>query len=137
MRTNLRQEAQWVAQAIQGDTEAFAHLYDTYVDQVYRFIFFRVNDSQTAEDLTSQTFLKSWENVHRYRMRESPFGAWLYQIARNIVVDYYRSCKKERIQPGAIIHTVADPDANVVEQAEKHLEVDRLLRAICQLTEDQ
>jgi RNA polymerase sigma-70 factor (ECF subfamily) len=137
MRTNACQETEWVYRAIDGDPEAFALLYDSYVDQVYRYIFFRVSDSQTAEDLTSQTFLKSWENVHRYRVRESPFGAWLYQIARNVVVDYYRSRKKERIQPGAIIHTYADPNANVDEQAEKRLEIDGLLSAMCNLTEDQ
>lgn len=137
MRTDFAHEARLVHRAIDGDADAFALLYDGYIDEVYRFIFFRVNDVQTAEDLTSQTFLKSWENMHRYQMRESPFGAWLYQIARNIVVDHYRTQKKEKIQPGEIIHTFADPDANVDEQAEKRLEIDRLMMALCDLTEDQ
>ena len=76
-----------------GDARAFGKLYDASVDRVYRFLFFRVNDVQTAEDLTSLVFLKAWENLHRYEPR-GPFLAWLYSIARNTVIDHYRTHKQ-------------------------------------------
>ena len=75
-----------------GNGEAFAQLYEAYFDRVYRFVFFRVTDEQVAEDLASQVFLKAWENLHRYKP-QGPFLAWLYAIARNTVIDSYRTKK--------------------------------------------
>ncbi len=101
-------------QAKAGDAQAFGQLYDAAVDRVYRFLFFRVNDVQTAEDLTSLVFLKAWENLHRYQPR-GPFLAWLYSIARNTVIDHYRTHKQtvslEEAAPMAAPN--ATPDAVV------------------------
>ncbi|MCB0212312.1 MAG: hypothetical protein KDJ52_23425, partial [Anaerolineae bacterium] len=79
------QEAQLIKRAKSGDTDAFAGLYDIYIDDVYRFILHRVGNKQTAEDLSSQVFLKAWDNLGRYKMQGLPFGAWLFRIARNSV----------------------------------------------------
>jgi RNA polymerase sigma-70 factor (ECF subfamily) len=57
----VSEERLLVKQAKSGDPEAFAQLYDASMDRVYRYVFFRVSDQQTAEDLTSQVFLKAWE----------------------------------------------------------------------------
>ncbi|HZJ21913.1 MAG TPA: sigma-70 family RNA polymerase sigma factor [Anaerolineales bacterium] len=102
MRTNrtahvdspLPDEARLVHRAKSGDSEAFAQLYDAYVERVYRYILFRVSEDVTTEDLVSQVFLKAWQNLDRYKMGSSPFIAWLYTIARNLVIDYHRA-KKE------------------------------------------
>ena len=57
----LANENRIVEQARSGDAEAFGKLYDAYVERVYRYIFFRVSDVPTAEDITSQVFLKAWQ----------------------------------------------------------------------------
>jgi RNA polymerase sigma-70 factor (ECF subfamily) len=87
---SLPDEIRLVNQAKSGDADAFAQLYDACLDRVYRYIFFRVSDEQTAEDLTSHVFLKAWEKLDRYRPN-GPFMAWLYAIARNTVIDHYRT----------------------------------------------
>src|SRR5512143_1505675 len=87
----LPDEAVLAHQAKSGDTEAFTQLYDAYVERIYRYVYFRVSDDTATEDLVSQVFLKAWQNLDRYKIGGSPFIAWLYTIARNLVIDHYRS----------------------------------------------
>ena len=89
----LENEQQLVLQAQAGDAEAFGQLYDAYMERIYRFIYFRVDDQQTAEDITSQVFLKAWNSLHRFRFSRTPYLAWLYTIAHNAVIDHYRTRK--------------------------------------------
>src|SRR5262245_50803508 len=71
------------ARAVERDAEAFAELYDRTVVRVYRHIYYLVNDTREAEDLTAQTFLKAWEAIDRYKERGAPIIAWLLRIAHN------------------------------------------------------
>lgn len=76
-----------------GDSLAFAELYDMYVKKIYDFIFFRTYHKQTAEDLTSVTFTKAFEKINSFANDKGNFGSWLYRIARNTVIDHYRTSK--------------------------------------------
>lgn len=76
-----------------GDQDAFAKIYDYLVDPLYKYIFYRVNSSQDAEDLLETLFLKVWENIKNYKSQKSSFVAWTFRIAHNLVVDYYRVSK--------------------------------------------
>jgi RNA polymerase sigma-70 factor (ECF subfamily) len=89
----LVNERQLVLQAQAGSAEAFGQLYDAYMERIYRFIYFRVEDQQTAEDITSQVFLRAWNNLDRFRLGRTPYLAWLYTIAHNAVIDHYRTRK--------------------------------------------
>ncbi len=76
-----------------GDHDAFSKLYDIFVDPLYRYIYFRVNQDD-VEDLLETVFLKVWENVKKYKKdKKSSFSSWVFRIAHNLVVDYYRSAK--------------------------------------------
>ncbi len=76
--------------AKKGDAEAFGKIYDALITPVYRYIFYRV-DKQIAEDLTEDTFLKVWQNIKKYKeASKTPFSAWVFKIAHNIVCDHYR-----------------------------------------------
>jgi len=92
-RLPLTNERQLVLQAQDGNTEAFGQLYDAYMERIYRFVYFRVEDQQTAEDITSQVFLKAWSNLDRFSFNRTPYLAWLYTIAHNAVIDHYRTRK--------------------------------------------
>src|ERR671922_431530 len=79
-----------ITRARGGDREAFAELYDEYVDRVYRYLLYRVRDASDAEDLTSEVFTRAFANIKRYRWQGKSFLAWLYTIARNAVTDRRR-----------------------------------------------
>lgn len=72
------------------DPEAFAALYDIYVKRIYRFVYFKVSSREEAEDITSEVFLKAWNYINENKEVKS-FSGLLYKIARNCVVDLYRS----------------------------------------------
>lgn len=82
-----------IVRARRGDADAFGDLYKRYLNAVYRYVLYRVNDVAEAEDLTETTFLKAWEALAGYRVHEAPFSAWLYRIAHNVMVDVYRAHK--------------------------------------------
>jgi RNA polymerase sigma-70 factor, ECF subfamily len=82
-----------VARAQEGDGEAFAALYDRYVDQVYGFVLRRVRSTELAEDLTSDVFLRALRRIDGFRWQGVDIGAWLMTIARNRVMDHYKSAR--------------------------------------------
>ena len=88
-------EEKLIKSAVGGDSSAFGTLYDHYQPMIYRFVLVKVGRREEAEDLTHQVFLSAWQNIKRYKNLGHPFSSWLYQIARNQVVDYYRSSKKD------------------------------------------
>ena len=79
-----------VIEAQTGSTEAFARLYDIFIQPVYRYIFFKVKKGD-ALDLTETVFLKVWEHLRPYNSLKGAFSSWIFNIAHNTVVDHYRS----------------------------------------------
>lgn len=77
-----------------GETDSFTQLYERYARAIYAFIFYKTHHRETAEDLTSQTFMKALNKIQTFVAEKGTFQAWLYQIARNGVYDHYRSFKK-------------------------------------------
>lgn len=73
-----------------GETENFVLLYDAYLDKIYRFLYFRTNHQETAEDLASQTFLKAFDKIQTFNAEKGTFQSWLYRIAHNLLIDHYR-----------------------------------------------
>jgi RNA polymerase sigma-70 factor (ECF subfamily) len=88
-------EKKLIKDAVGGDSSAFGALYDHYQPMIYRFVLVKVGRREEAEDLTHQVFLSAWQNIRRYKNLGHPFSSWLYQIARNQVVDHYRSKKND------------------------------------------
>jgi RNA polymerase sigma-70 factor (ECF subfamily) len=72
----------------------FAEVYDQYASRIYQFIYYKTYHKETAEDLTSSTFLRAFEKLHLFNPEKGSIGAWIYQIARNLVTDHYRAKKK-------------------------------------------
>ena len=83
-----------IERARTGDRQAFEELYNRYVNVVFRFVLFRVDgDRALAEDLTSETFLRALRRIETYRDRVSDPGAWFVTIARNLILDHYKSSR--------------------------------------------
>lgn len=80
-----------VDRAKEHDLKALGELYELFVNRIYRYVFIRVQNKEEAEDLTSQVFLKMVEKIDKFSWQRFGFTAWLYKIAHNLVVDWYRS----------------------------------------------
>jgi RNA polymerase sigma-70 factor (ECF subfamily) len=96
-----------VEMAQNGDTDAFAKIYDELVKPVYRYIYYRVAED-IAEDLTEEAFFKVWQNLSKYKKGKFPFSSWVFRIAHNLVIDHYRkNHQTEEIDEG-----LADTETN-------------------------
>lgn len=129
----LENEENFIRRAAAGDSEAFGLLYDQYHPQIYRFVFLKVSSKEDAEDLTHQIFMNAWEHVDGYRHQGFPFSSWLYRIARNAVIDHYRT-RKEKVSLED-----ADPEMfalgeNIQDDVGHVLEFERVREAITKLS---
>jgi len=93
--TDLATE-QEVVEAAKKDPARFAVLYDKYYEQIFRFIYQRIDDKEQAFDATQQTFLKAMNSLHKYEYRGVPFASWLYRIASSEVNNLFRAQKAQR-----------------------------------------
>ncbi len=115
-----------VVRAKEGDTEAFAGIYDHFFVQIYRYAAFRL-PKEVAEDTTADVFVKAWEKLHTYKVQSSvPFGAWLFRIARYTVIDVYRSRRGFDEVPDNL------PDTDTFNRAEARMERNDTLRIVRQ-----
>ncbi len=89
----MEDDALYVSRCKAGDTEAFGVLYDRYIDKIYRFVFYKTFVKEVAEDITSDVFHKALQKINSFEADKGVFSAWIYRIARNNVIDYYRSQK--------------------------------------------
>lgn len=79
-----------VLSAQEGDKSAFAEIYDHFFDKIYRYVFFRVRP-EYVDDIVENIFIKCWVNLEKYEKRDVSFGAWLFRIAHNSVIDHRRA----------------------------------------------
>lgn len=83
-----------IEKAQNGDSYAFGKLYDQYAERIYRFIFLKTGHKNDTEDLLHEVFLAGWRTIGSYELRNAiPFTSWLYRIAGNRVIDWYRTRK--------------------------------------------
>jgi RNA polymerase sigma-70 factor (ECF subfamily) len=134
-------ERQLASKATEGDRDAYSALYERYVDKIYRYILYKVGDREQAEDLTSQTFLKAWDAIGDYEWRNHPFGAWLFRIAHNLVVDHHRS-RRENVSldagaPSLELRAAADGAARPDTMLARAIAEGRIRNAIDRLTDEQ
>lgn len=80
-----------------GQLDAYADLYDLYYKQIYRYIYFKVPTKERAEDLTSDTFLKCWEYINKHENAVKNFQAFIYQVSRNLIADFYKKPKENQL----------------------------------------
>jgi len=91
----LENEAELVEKA-KNDDQAFSQLYDFYFPRVYGYIFKRVGNHEAAEDIVSVTFMKVFTHIKSYQSQGYTFGAWVYRIATNNLIDHYRKEGKRK-----------------------------------------
>lgn len=130
----MHDEQHIIAQAVSGDAAAFGQIYDRYVKRIYAFIYTKTWHRETAEDLTSHTFLKACEAIRRFDQSRGTLQAWLYQIARNTVTDHYRAAR-----PTADISDAWDlaDETDIPRDIEIKLQLERVQQGLQHLTSEQ
>ncbi len=88
------QERALIRRAAKGDADAFGALYEQHLNLIFRYIYYRVGDAGLAEDFTETVFLKVWESLSSFDERRISFKGWLFRVAHNLLVDYYRTRKE-------------------------------------------
>lgn len=118
---DLKEEKKLVEEA-QKDLKLFCKLYDLYYPRIFGYILKRVADLEIAQDVTSETFLKSFNNLKKFKWKGVPFSAWLYRIASNEIANYFRKRKYRTVSLDKIpeLSSVANPEADFL-LAEKEL----------------
>lgn len=89
----MQAEKQAIQSCQNGNLKEFGVLYDMYVKRIHDFVYFKTYHKETAEDLVSKTFMKALEKIKNYDEKIGTFSSWLYSIARNTVIDHYRTNK--------------------------------------------
>lgn len=117
-----------------GSDEAFTELYDLFFEKIYRFIFFRVGHKEVAEDLAEDVFIKAFSGLKSLQ-KDSVFESWLYQIARNRIIDYYRS--KKLIIPLDEVENTLEYETNVVDVVNLEAQQKIFIKLLKELSPEQ
>ncbi|MDO8664061.1 MAG: sigma-70 family RNA polymerase sigma factor [Candidatus Liptonbacteria bacterium] len=128
-------EIKLIENAVRGKASAFGLLYDHYQPKIYRFVLVKVGRREDAEDLTHQVFINAWQNISNYKDLGFPFSSWLYRIARNQVIDRYRTKKPEISLEEVDEENFADLGINE-KSIEDKIQVERVMKAIKELKDD-
>lgn len=97
-----------------GDSECFSEIFDRYHEKIYRFLYLKLPRQQDAEDIAAETFLKAWEYIKQGKNITS-LQAFLYQVARNLAVDFYR-------RQGALHESIEEGDIVIADRSDLSLE---------------
>ncbi len=122
--------------------EQFSQIYDQYIDKIYRFVYLKVDSQETAEDVTSKVFTKGWEAYKaKFETRNSKLeiknmGAFLYQIARNAVIDHYRSKGRANVVSVDASPDIADPKTSPQDKAILGADISTIKNAIKKLSKE-
>ncbi len=133
-----RREQALLKRAQAYDEQAIGELYDHYAPLIYNYLYRRVHDAQTAEDLTGDVFVRLLQAIQSEQAWRTSFRAWLYRIAHNRVIDYYRE-QAQRIELPLEEHLEAEDAALVAEDAQSpDMQTFQMLaEALNRLTPDQ
>ena len=125
-----------VSREIKGDGEAFAQLYEEHFDRIYRYVYLKVGNQAEAEDLTQEVFVKALEAIGSYKWRDLPFASWLFRIAHNQVVDYFR--KQGKVEKVALEDDITlVSGSNPALMAERELEIEEVINSVKKLSPAQ
>ncbi len=132
----LEGEEKLIESAKRGESLSFSALYDHYLPPIYRFVYLKVSNREMTVDLTHEVFLSAWQNLASYKSQGFPFSSWLYQIARNKVIDHYRLQRDHS--------TLEEVDSNFIKAEfaleayiDQEITLEGVKEAIRQLTSDQ
>ena len=124
-----------IARAQKGDEDALSVIYHRYRLDIYRYLYYRVGHLQVAEDLTSEVFERMIRAIKKSSFRNTSLGAWLFQIARNLAIDYYRKMNVRDHVP--LDETLMAHDTDIDLTLEHQMVSDDLVQALKKVNDAQ
>jgi RNA polymerase sigma-70 factor (ECF subfamily) len=132
----IKQEEQEILDAI-ANPEAFKVIYDRYFLDIYKYVFVRLQNEDTTDDVVSRVMVKAMQSLPKYQFKGLPFGAWLYRVAYNELTDVFRKRKSDRI----VNVPVEDFHHIVMEESDESIDLEiwetKLKQILPQLKKDQ
>lgn len=103
---------------IKKDISNFKELYQIFAKKVYRYCYYRVNkNTEIAEDITSDTFLRALENFDKFEYKNKSILAWLYTIAHNLIVDFFKNkAVKDTVSFDETLNKITGVEDNLIEE---------------------
>lgn len=126
---------QSLAAQAQTDSQAFAALYDRYVDRIYAYAYRKTQDAALAQDVTAVTFEKALRHIRRYEWQGTSFAAWLYRIAHNEAMSAHRRRKWLTLWHRPAASEGRGPETAVLHNEIRHERARRLHQAIATLSQ--
>ena len=132
MVNDSNMDALWLSKLRQGKTEVFSQVYQTYVERIYRFVFFKLATREDAEDITSQTFFQALNYLVRPDAQVENLSAFLYRVARNQVADFYRARGSyvSDLEIGELSDTLADTGLDLSLDFDRQLDLETVKLAL-------
>lgn len=125
-------------EAAKKDPDRFIDLYEKYYDQIYRYVYRRAGgDKDTTHDLVSQTFMDALSHIKSFTWQGYPFSSWLYKIAHNNVIKWYRKAGKNNYVPIEEARSVSDGNRGQEELADAAIAKDQIDEMMAQLEDDE
>jgi len=125
------------------DKESFSQFYDKYLDKIFRFIYFRVDNEENAQDLTARVFLNFWKKVNQKKSKKAVINnpvAFIYQSARHLLIDYYRQKPKRIISLDRLPAEITDgellKEKSFVQEVETNLEMSLVKKALKEIKKE-
>ncbi len=137
MPGRLNKDHELIQRAKRGDPHAFGDLYEAHAPAIFRYLFVHLDNSMDAEDLTGEVFLKAWLSLPKYIERGVPFLAFLFRIARNVLVDHYRQNSRFEHKPPEVMDGYrAEGTASSVDVVSQRMDHQHILQMLAQLKPD-
>ena len=137
VRTENPEQQALLERASRAEPAALGALYDQYADKIFTYIYHRVGQAEVAEDLTGQVFMRMLEAIRSGQGWRSSFSGWLYRIAHNLVIDYYRRRGRVTLVDIDDATPLRATHGDPVRSTETLLDREHLRAALFQLTEEQ
>jgi RNA polymerase sigma-70 factor (ECF subfamily) len=130
-------ETDLIQRAQNGESKAVGELYMQHHEQIFRYVWSKVGDAHLAEDLTGEVFMRMVSRISTYRPAGVPFQAWLYRIARNLIIDYIRKTASTTAVPLDQMSFLQETGANLPLVVENKITFENLQNALTQIEHEQ
>lgn len=121
-----------VQKAKDGDRDSFGAIYNHYYKQLYRYCQFNLRDTVLAQDIVQETFLRAWKGIGKFTFSDGgTMQAFLYRIARNLIIDHSRRKKNEKLEN----HEYLEAESHIEEDVDRNVDKQKLKGALSKLPE--